>query len=83
MGGGACLSHDHATQFTFVYQSLSLWREIMRNMPKLWLLADSDMLNESYRLCDTGCQGYYYLVITIIITTIIPLIIVLSLFSRL
>ena len=29
MGGGAQLSHDHATQFTFVLQSLTLWREIM------------------------------------------------------
>ena len=46
------------SQFTFVYQSLSLWREIMRHMPKLWLLADNDMLNEPYRLCDTG-QGYH------------------------
>ena len=60
IGGGAALSHDHATQFTFVYQSLCLWREIMRHMPKLWLLADSDMLCESYRLCDTG-QGYHRL----------------------
>ena len=51
-------SHDHATQYTFVFQSLSLWLEIMRHMPLLWLYADCDMLNESYRLCDTG-QGYH------------------------
>lgn len=56
-GGGACLSHDHATQYTFVLQSLTLWREIMSAMPKLWLFADSDMITESYRLVDTG-QGY-------------------------
>lgn len=56
-GGGACLSHDHKTQFTFVKQSLQLWREIMFYMPKLWYLADLDMLSEPYRLADTG-QGY-------------------------
>jgi hypothetical protein len=36
MGRGACLSHDHKTQFTFVKQSLMLWDEIMRHMGKLW-----------------------------------------------
>eukprot|EP01032_Pedospumella_encystans_P012189 gene12189-14120_t len=56
-GGGACLSHDHATQFRFVLQSFTLWREIMANMPKLWMLADHDMTHEQYRLVDTG-QGY-------------------------
>jgi hypothetical protein len=56
-GGGACLSHDHATQYSFVLQSLTLWREIMQWMPKVWLLADADMITESYRLVDTG-QGY-------------------------
>lgn len=48
-GGGACLSHDHGTQFRFVLQSFTLWREIMSNMPKLWLLADYDMTHEQYR----------------------------------
>lgn len=57
LGRGACLSHDHRTQFTFVKQSLMLWEEIMRNMPKLWHHADNDMLNNHYRLADTG-QGY-------------------------
>jgi hypothetical protein len=57
LGRGACLSHDHRTQFTFVKQSLMLWEEIMRNMPKLWFQADHDMLNNHYRLADTG-QGY-------------------------
>jgi hypothetical protein len=57
-GSGACLSHDHKTQFTFVLQSFCLWKEIMQSMPRLWLLADQDMLTEYYRLSDTG-QGYH------------------------
>ena len=56
-GRGACLSHNHKTQYNFVYQSLTLWKEIMSNMPRLWLAADHDMMNEYYRLADTG-QGY-------------------------
>lgn len=28
----AQLSHDHSTQFTFVWQSLLLWSEAMRSM---------------------------------------------------
>ena len=27
-GASSKLSHDHRTQFTFVYQTLSLWREV-------------------------------------------------------
>ncbi len=50
--GGACLSHDHATQFKFVLQSFTLWREIMANMPKLWLFADEDMTTQDYRYAD-------------------------------
>ncbi|RYG59075.1 DUF2009 domain-containing protein, partial [archaeon] len=57
MGGGAKLSHDHKTQYKFVLQSLTLWREIMANMPLLWIKADADMVSEPYRLVDTG-QGY-------------------------
>eukprot|EP01039_Chlorochromonas_danica_P000020 gene20-23_t len=57
LGGGAKLSHDHKTQFRFVLQSLTLWREIMANMPMLWIKADMDMTSEVYRLVDTG-QGY-------------------------
>ena len=56
IGGGQCLNHDHATQFTYVMQSLTLWREILLNMPKLWIMADKDMTTETYRLVDTG-QG--------------------------
>jgi len=56
--GGSCLSHDHKTQYYFVLQSLSLWRDIMHDMFKLWICAESDMLDgaSSYRLRNTG-QG--------------------------
>lgn len=29
---GSKLSHDHTTQFTFVLQSLMLWRDVINNM---------------------------------------------------
>lgn len=56
--GGSKLSHNHRTQFTFVHQSLLLWREIMGNMYTLWRCTEEDFLDPSlrYRLCDTG-QG--------------------------
>lgn len=57
-GGGAHLNHDHSTQFTFVMQTLSLWREVMARLPKLWFLADMDMTMQPYRLANTG-QGYH------------------------
>jgi len=54
---GSCLSHDHSTQYTFVHQSLELWREIQHEMFKLWVCSDKDLLgNSSYKLEDTG-QG--------------------------
>jgi hypothetical protein len=56
--GGAKLNHDHKTQYTFVLQSLCLWREIMAEMPRLWCMADRDMVAEHYRLANTG-QGYH------------------------
>jgi hypothetical protein len=59
-GSGQQLSHSHETQFHFVHQSLLLWHEIMRCMPKLWLLADRDLIHEGYRLTDTG-QGLHRL----------------------
>ena len=59
-GGGQKLSHTHEQQFHFVHQSFLLWHEIMKNMPKLWLLADRDLIHESYRLTDTG-QGLHRL----------------------
>ena len=49
MNNSACLSHDHATQYTFVLQSLLLWREIMWHLPKLWQYAESDLLGEQVR----------------------------------
>jgi hypothetical protein len=55
---GAKLSHNHSTQYTFVWQTLTLWKELTSNMYILWRQTDEDMLNEgnSYRLCNTG-QG--------------------------
>ena len=53
------LTHDHATQYCYVRQSLLLWREVMRNMYKLWGDADTDLLvstGGSYQLWNTG-QG--------------------------
>jgi len=55
---GARLSHSHTKQYNFVLQSLCLWREITFDMFRLWLLAESDLLNSTnpYSLQDTG-QG--------------------------
>jgi hypothetical protein len=57
-GGGHKLLHSHEKQFHFVHQSFLLWHELMKNMPKLWLLADRDLVHERYRLTDTG-QGLH------------------------
>eukprot|EP00004_Rigifila_ramosa_P013495 TRINITY_DN298_c0_g1_i7.p1 TRINITY_DN298_c0_g1~~TRINITY_DN298_c0_g1_i7.p1 ORF type:complete len:396 (+),score=121.81 TRINITY_DN298_c0_g1_i7:405-1592(+) len=56
--GGARLSHDHERQYNYVLQSLMLWKEITKNMFRLWHLAEADLLDETnpYRLTDTG-QG--------------------------
>ncbi|EGO02108.1 hypothetical protein SERLA73DRAFT_104408 [Serpula lacrymans var. lacrymans S7.3] len=56
--GGARLSHDHSKQYAYVLQSLTLWREILHDMFRLWSLAEQDLLAENvpYRLRDTG-QG--------------------------
>ena len=55
---GPTLSHSHPTQYTFVWQSLRLWCKVMRNMHKLWVCADGDLLStsSSYHLFNTG-QG--------------------------
>lgn len=56
--GGARLSHGHEKQYQYVLQSLSLWREVLHDMFKLWTFAEDDLLSEDnwYRLRDTG-QG--------------------------
>eukprot|EP00698_Gefionella_okellyi_P020002 TRINITY_DN6221_c0_g1_i1.p1 TRINITY_DN6221_c0_g1~~TRINITY_DN6221_c0_g1_i1.p1 ORF type:complete len:623 (+),score=139.53 TRINITY_DN6221_c0_g1_i1:75-1871(+) len=56
--GGARLSHSHTKQFHYVNQSLTLWREVLHDMFRLWCLAEEDMLSPDnrYRLTDTG-QG--------------------------
>lgn len=56
---GARLSHNHERQYFFALQSLTLWRDIIHNMPRLWAMAEEDLLNESvtYSLQDTG-QGF-------------------------
>ncbi|CAE6498645.1 unnamed protein product [Rhizoctonia solani] len=55
---GARLSHDHSKQYTYVLQSLTLWREILGDMFHLWTLTETDLLSTTslYRLRDTG-QG--------------------------
>lgn len=55
---GARLTHSHTRQYHYVLQSLTLWREILSDMYKLWYLAEQDLLDphSSYRLADTG-QG--------------------------
>lgn len=56
--GGARLTHDHARQFRYVFQSLALWREACHEMYKLWYLSEKDLLNSGnqYTLRNTG-QG--------------------------
>lgn len=55
---GSRLTHSHSQQFAFVLQSLTLWKNICRNMYSLWSVAEADMLNpnEKYELRMTG-QG--------------------------
>ena len=55
---GPTLSHSHSTQYVFVWQSLRLWSKVMRNMHRLWVSADEDLLSTStsYQLFNTG-QG--------------------------
>ncbi|KAF9298920.1 hypothetical protein BGZ88_003426 [Linnemannia elongata] len=53
---GARLTHGHETQYWYINQTLNLWREIAHEMFYLWTLSDLDMLDNDYRLRDTG-QG--------------------------
>ena len=50
--GSSKLSHSHSTQYAFVWQTLTLWREVSNRMYKLWIMADTDLLStsSSYRL---------------------------------
>ncbi len=56
--GEARLTHSHERQFNYVLQSLTLWREIVNDMFRLWCSAEQDLLDENckYVLRDTG-QG--------------------------
>jgi hypothetical protein len=55
--GGSKLTHSATQQFTFVFQSLTLWRLVMEHLPDLWMAADADLLSKAgYRLMNTG-QG--------------------------
>lgn len=57
--GGHRLTHNHATQFAYVHQTLNLWREILHEMFMLWSLSDDDLLSSNpYRLTNTG-QGLH------------------------
>lgn len=55
---GSRLTHSHSQQYAFVLQSLTLWKNICRNMYSLWSLAEEDILSphEKYELRMTG-QG--------------------------
>lgn len=55
---GSRLTHEHEKQFTFVLQSLTLWKNIAHRMYELWMTAEADLLNADvpYELRNTG-QG--------------------------
>lgn len=55
---GARLSHSHERQYYYAMQSLTLWRDIIDDMFRLWHMAEDDLLSETvtYSLQDTG-QG--------------------------
>jgi hypothetical protein len=55
---GSRLTHEHAMQYTFVLQSLTLWKNICRDIYRLWVIAERDLLNPDapYELRNTG-QG--------------------------
>lgn len=57
---GSRLTHDHARQFNYVLQTLSLWREILHEVFRLWMLAEQDLLDPAspYKWRDTG-QGFH------------------------
>ncbi|KAJ2599587.1 hypothetical protein GGF40_002871 [Coemansia sp. RSA 1286] len=55
---GARLTHSHESQYHYVMQTLTLWREMLHDMFMLWHQTDQDLLapGNTYRLKDTG-QG--------------------------
>jgi hypothetical protein len=55
---GTRLSHSHEKQYMYVLQSLTLWREIVHDLFRLWWLSESDLLDSTveYDLRNTG-QG--------------------------
>ena len=55
---GARLTHSHERQYHYVLQSLTLWREILNDMYRLWFLAEKDLLSgarASARVCAYVC----------------------------
>eukprot|EP00756_Hemistasia_phaeocysticola_P041964 Hpha_TRINITY_DN16944_c0_g3::TRINITY_DN16944_c0_g3_i1::g.54027::m.54027 len=56
---GSRLEHNHQMQFDYVRQSLLLWKNILRDMYRLWLLMEQDLLDHTqpYKFTDTG-QGH-------------------------
>eukprot|EP00758_Cryptobia_borreli_P001357 Tbor_TRINITY_DN2170_c0_g1::TRINITY_DN2170_c0_g1_i1::g.5428::m.5428 len=57
---GSRLTHGHEQQYRFVLQSLSLWKNISKNMFSLWVIAENDLLdsNTPYEMRETG-QGLH------------------------
>lgn len=55
---GARLTHDHARQYQYCLQSLTLWSAISQHMYQLWYLAETDLFDSGnpYSLRNTG-QG--------------------------
>ncbi|PVU99445.1 hypothetical protein BB560_005497, partial [Smittium megazygosporum] len=55
---GSRLSHSHANQYYYVFQTLTLWRDILHEFYYLWSMSDADLLSPKnyYKLRDTG-QG--------------------------
>eukprot|EP00949_MAST-11_sp_MAST-11-sp1_P004288 g4288.t1 len=56
--GETRLTHSHERQFKYVLQTLTLWREIVNDLFRLWYLAEEDLLDKEihYSMRDTG-QG--------------------------
>ncbi|KAJ9453389.1 hypothetical protein DIPPA_52536 [Diplonema papillatum] len=53
---GSRLTHRHEKQYYFVLQSLSFWKNILKDMSYLWVLMEQDMLSGDSDFRDTG-QG--------------------------